>query len=287
LIQSSSRRRRALATPARNITGDVALYYYNARWYDAKTGTFISRDPLGLAPDVNPYRYVGNSPTNAIDPTGRVQVTIYADAFIPMAKVLNPMLNGYLKGDDREISATPAPEEKSRAGNWIIVETDARIDSRKKPIVNKRAWISLSTLTTFSSSIDVAGHGIYYPPETITKRGEIKHTEDATRLSDCSVEVVLKVSAHLPREFAIAPSIDYTYRLIVSSDCYGNVTVTGYGAHDGFPAYELYVDGTLVYSYDPRPAGQTPLSLFGSRDTKTGPIRYGNGCSALPKIPLR
>jgi RHS repeat-associated protein len=74
LIQSSSRRRRALATPARNITGDVALYYYNARWYDAHTGTFLSRDPLGLAPDVNPYRYVGNSPTNAIDPTGRVSV---------------------------------------------------------------------------------------------------------------------------------------------------------------------------------------------------------------------
>src|SRR5207249_10261621 len=28
-------------------------------------------DPLGLAPDSNPYRYVGNSPTNAVDPTGR------------------------------------------------------------------------------------------------------------------------------------------------------------------------------------------------------------------------
>jgi RHS repeat-associated protein len=113
--------------------GDIALYYYNARWDDAHTGTFLSRDPLGLTPDVNPYRYVGNVPTNAIDPTGRVQVTIYADAFIPMAKVLNPMLNGYLKGDDREISATPAPEEKSRAGNWIIVETDARIEIVQPP----------------------------------------------------------------------------------------------------------------------------------------------------------
>ena len=38
------------------------------------------------------------------------------------------------------------------------------------------------------------------------------------------------------------------------------VTVTG--NHDGFPAYEVYVDERLVYSHDPEAAGQTPLSLF-------------------------
>jgi RHS repeat-associated protein len=47
----------------------TGLYFYSAgqpggRWYDPRTQTFLSRDPLGLAPDVNPTRYVGNSPTN-------------------------------------------------------------------------------------------------------------------------------------------------------------------------------------------------------------------------------
>ncbi len=51
--------------------GDVALHYYNARWYDPLTGTFISKDPLNFAAgDANLYRYVGNDPTNFVDPSG-------------------------------------------------------------------------------------------------------------------------------------------------------------------------------------------------------------------------
>src|SRR5262249_55313387 len=37
---------------------------------DAKTGRWLSQDPLGLAPDANPYRYVGNNATNLTDPDG-------------------------------------------------------------------------------------------------------------------------------------------------------------------------------------------------------------------------
>jgi RHS repeat-associated protein len=45
------------------------------RWYDSSTGGWISKDPTGLnAGDTNLYRYVGNSPTNGIDPKG---TTIY------------------------------------------------------------------------------------------------------------------------------------------------------------------------------------------------------------------
>ena len=35
------------------------------RWYDARTGRWISEDPIGFAAgDANLYRYVGNGPTN-------------------------------------------------------------------------------------------------------------------------------------------------------------------------------------------------------------------------------
>jgi len=53
--------------------GEGGLNYYRARYYDPATGGFIGQDPIGFdAGDANLYRYVGNSPTNATDPSGEV-----------------------------------------------------------------------------------------------------------------------------------------------------------------------------------------------------------------------
>ncbi|NJM99047.1 MAG: hypothetical protein HC800_19580 [Phormidesmis sp. RL_2_1] len=50
---------------------ETGLYYYRARYFDPAVGTFVSEDPLGFgAGDANVYRYVFNSPTNYVDPTG-------------------------------------------------------------------------------------------------------------------------------------------------------------------------------------------------------------------------
>ena len=50
---------------------ETGLDYYRARYYDASNGRFISEDPLGFrAGDANLSRYVGNSPTNFVDPSG-------------------------------------------------------------------------------------------------------------------------------------------------------------------------------------------------------------------------
>ena len=41
------------------------------RWYDAQVGRWVSEDPIGFAArDANVYRYVGNDPANATDPSG-------------------------------------------------------------------------------------------------------------------------------------------------------------------------------------------------------------------------
>jgi RHS repeat-associated protein len=40
------------------------------RWYDARTGRWMSKDPSGLSADVNPYRYCGNNSVIYVDPTG-------------------------------------------------------------------------------------------------------------------------------------------------------------------------------------------------------------------------
>ncbi len=55
----------------RELDASTSLYYYRARYYSADLGSFVGRDPLGfVAGDENLYRYVGNEPTNATDPSG-------------------------------------------------------------------------------------------------------------------------------------------------------------------------------------------------------------------------
>ncbi|MFD0975275.1 SpvB/TcaC N-terminal domain-containing protein [Salinimicrobium gaetbulicola] len=51
---------------------ETGLYYYGARYYDARTSVWQSVDPLAQKyPDVSPYAYVANNPLKYIDPDGR------------------------------------------------------------------------------------------------------------------------------------------------------------------------------------------------------------------------
>jgi len=48
---------------------------FDARYYNPRTGQFLSTDPAGA--DTNPYRYAGNDPVNASDPSGLMTRSIY------------------------------------------------------------------------------------------------------------------------------------------------------------------------------------------------------------------
>jgi RHS repeat-associated protein len=48
----------------------VDVIYMRARWYEPKTGRFLSEDPLGLEGGINVYAYGANDPINRSDPTG-------------------------------------------------------------------------------------------------------------------------------------------------------------------------------------------------------------------------
>ena len=49
---------------------ETGLNYYRARYYDPSFGRFLGEDPIGFDGGINLYAYVGDSPTNWIDPSG-------------------------------------------------------------------------------------------------------------------------------------------------------------------------------------------------------------------------
>jgi RHS repeat-associated protein len=50
--------------------GDDNLVLMGYRHYDAHSGRFLTRDPIGYAGGINLYSYVGNNPVNFSDPSG-------------------------------------------------------------------------------------------------------------------------------------------------------------------------------------------------------------------------
>jgi RHS repeat-associated protein len=84
---------------------ETGLDYYRARYYDAANGRFISEDPLGFgAGDTNVSRYVKNSPTNWVDPSGKEpeqRLSTDVDTYIDfLNKTKNKM--GRLKNQEAE-----------------------------------------------------------------------------------------------------------------------------------------------------------------------------------------
>ncbi|MCX7001703.1 MAG: RHS repeat-associated core domain-containing protein [bacterium] len=61
---------------------DAQLYYFGFRWYDPDTGTWTTKDPLGLDQGYNVYNYLYNDPLNGVD--------IYGLFWSEFAQELNP-----------------------------------------------------------------------------------------------------------------------------------------------------------------------------------------------------
>jgi RHS repeat-associated protein len=49
-------------TGASTPNGTGGFAYFRNRWYDPKTGKFLTQDPIGLAGGVNLYSYAGSNP---------------------------------------------------------------------------------------------------------------------------------------------------------------------------------------------------------------------------------
>ena len=106
---------------------DAQLYAYRARWYDPVVGRFIGEDPIGFAAgDTNISRYVGNSVTNATDPSGLESDHVILEEGVCGTYHIYYVNAGFLWNDPPEFVGTVYEDRggwvKLRNGRWTTVE---------------------------------------------------------------------------------------------------------------------------------------------------------------------
>jgi len=88
------------------------LIDFGFRFYSPELGRFLNRDPIGEAGGINLYGFVGNSPTNAVDPYGEKLRDI-----VMRAPIVGPFLQKH--GDIVPRTLDKVVGAASRAGNAI------------------------------------------------------------------------------------------------------------------------------------------------------------------------
>ncbi|MBD2459072.1 putative Ig domain-containing protein [Nostoc sp. FACHB-87] len=130
----------------REFDSETGLYYNRARYYDANLGRFISQDPIGFGgEDANLYRYVGNNPVNATDPSGLIAAIEYGSLIKAQVLGVNGTVPGAIIGGLQGFGVTSLIFignilEISNRGGDIIAEWGSAIAKTRetlKDIENK------------------------------------------------------------------------------------------------------------------------------------------------------
>jgi len=103
----------------REFDAESGLYFYRARYYDPRTGRFLSEDPIGYSDGMNLFSYTRNNPLNFIDPFG-LQCVLEQELLIVTLVSSIPVLINYYKNHPLDLRLDfllSSPNENSGEGN--------------------------------------------------------------------------------------------------------------------------------------------------------------------------
>ena len=83
---------------------DTGMLYYRARFYDPQLGRFVGEDPIGFnAGQMNFFAYVGNNPTNSVDPSGLWGRPVHMEIIREAFKCLSESQREHLANSNDEV----------------------------------------------------------------------------------------------------------------------------------------------------------------------------------------
>lgn len=96
--------------PGQYYDSETGLHYNYHRYYDPKTGRYMTPDPIGLAGGINPFAYCGNDPVNGMDPWGlmsQAQRQVVVDSWRNAGAAIGAVV-GFLGGGGAGMLTGPA-----------------------------------------------------------------------------------------------------------------------------------------------------------------------------------
>jgi hypothetical protein len=201
--------------------------------------------------------------------------------FIPSRAVaipLGPFTSGF-GGDNRSFSFD---QGTSRADIWVDVDNSPHTNN---PLAVKRLSFGETTRYSVDKIQGVIGKPFWWQEIKRDQLLQIEASPDAIATAEV-MESTLNVHGSLePDPFGLIPNIRIKFHVVgtnpleplafpINCDLDVLVSATGSqllsfsvnGAHDGFPAYELYIKERRVYSFDPVAAGTNPFNLAAQGD---------------------
>jgi RHS repeat-associated protein len=113
------------------------LYFMKNRWYDAVTGRFLQRDPIGHQGGLNLYRFANGNPVDHIDPEGTIVLSslLVGTAFVATAAAGSYTLYKYFRGhEEREDMQKVADAHREQQGD--VYQRVAEGKSGAIPVAN-------------------------------------------------------------------------------------------------------------------------------------------------------
>jgi len=81
----------------------TGLANFRMRWYDAETGRWLSKDPIGLSGGLNLYAFCGGDPVNHNDPQGLLSPWVVVPI---VGGVVGGLIGGYVDGVEGCVKGT-------------------------------------------------------------------------------------------------------------------------------------------------------------------------------------